>query len=225
MVTFAADFNRDGFGDLLRAPNYSTTSPAGWVGDFAVTMALGLPGGQFHQPVMTTPHTPFPNSASYYPSSVVADFDGDSDLDLVCTPRSSSFYYFSNLALKGVGCMGTGGVPPGLRPSSAHVGNQSFDATIFGGSSNVPALLAVTAGLSNSPLNTCGLYLDLAGPVVFLPGMTNALGSFVWPLPIPANPALHGAVANAQAAVLDPLGPSFGGVYLSLTPARTVIIW
>jgi hypothetical protein len=226
MATFAADFNRDGFGDLLRAPNFSSDPSLVTACNInnTLTMALGLPGGQFHQSGMTTTPTPFSGPA-YCPSSVVADFDGDGDLDLALTPRNTPFYFFRNRALNGAGCVGSGTAPSSLRPSNAQVGNLSFDATISGTFSNAPAVLAIATGLNSSPFNSCGVYLDLAGPVVYLPGTTDVFGRCVWPLPIPANPALHGAVANAQAAVLDPLGPSFGGVYLSLTPARTVIIW
>ncbi len=223
VATFAADFNRDGWGDLLRAPArepFFTTS----VCNFAVTMALGLPGGQFHQTGMNTSHTPCPFPAAC-PTSVIGDFDGDSDPDLMCVPYYCPGYYFRNQALNGVGCSGSSPTPPGLWPSNAQVGNLNFNAAVFGAPGNALAVLAIATGLSTSPLNACGVYLDLAAPVVYLSGGTDIFGNVVWPLPIPNNPVFQGATFHAQAAVLDPLAPTLGGLNLALTPARTVIVW
>lgn len=223
VATVVGDFNRDGFGDLLRGPKPNLSAfPAAC--NFGVTMALGLPGGQLHQAGMNTMHTPCSTSA-YCPYTVVADFDGDSDLDLVCTPYYCPFYYFRNSSVTGAGCSGSGLATPGLLPGSAVLGNAGFSATLYAALSNSPATLAIGTALSASPINTCGVYLDLAGPAVFLPGVTNANGNVVWPLPIPNLPALHGATFHAQAAVLDSLGPNLGGLNLALTPARTVIVW
>lgn len=222
-TTIAADFNRDGFGDLLRGPAAASyVSPA--VCNFSVTMALGLPGGQLQQVGMSTTHLPC-STPTYCPNSLVADFDGDCDLDLVCTPNFCPLYYFRNSALTGSGCAGSSVSPPGLQPGNAQVGNASFGAALSGAPGNALAVLAIATGLSSSPLNTCGVYLDLAGPVVYLPGAADSFGNAAWQLPIPANPLLHGATFRAQAAVLDPLGPNLGGLNLALTPARTVIVW
>ncbi len=222
-ATIVADFNCDGFGDVLRGPR-PNLSAFPLACNFGVTMALGLPGGQFHQTGMSSSHTPCPNS-SYCPYTVVADFDGDSDPDLVCTPYYCPFYYFRNSALTGPGCSGSSPAPPVLLPGNAQLGNASFYTALYGALNNAPAVLAIAAGLGTSPINTCGVYLDLAGPVVFLPGVTDTNGNVFWPMPLPNNPAFHGVTFHAQAAVLDPLGPSMGGLNLALTPARAVIVW
>lgn len=216
----AGDFNVDGFGDVLYTSSYAVNPVQR---DFNVAMALGLPGGQLHQTSLRTTHSP--NNAGACPKSLVADFDGDGDLDLVGTPRLCPFFYFSNCTLTGPGCPGSGAAAPGLWPSSAQLGNPGFNTTLYGALNYAPALLAIAASLNPSPLSICGVSLDLSGPVVFLSGVTNWSGNVVWSMPIPANPLLHGASFCAQAAVLDPLGPNLGGYNLALTPARTVILW
>ncbi len=216
----ADDFNVDGLGDVLYvAPMMINFAQC----EFTVVMALGLPGGQLHPAEFLSSHGP--NNGAFCPLSMIADFDGDGDVDLVGAPRDGSFFYFNNNALTGTGCSGSGAAPPGLWPSSAQVGNPGFSTTIYGALTNAPSVLAIATSLNASPINTCGVYLDFSGPVVFLPGVTNTNGNIVWSLPIPANPLLHGAAFRAQAAVLDPLGPTLGGLNLALTPARTVIVW
>lgn len=222
-TTVAADFNRDGYGDLLRAPAFSPT-PQTTLCNFAVTLVVGLPAGQLHQTGMDTPHTQW-LTPSPCPSSLVADFDGDRDLDLMCTPRFTPLWYFRNAAVIGVGCSGTIPAPLDLRPGGAVLGNTAFSISINGALVNAHAVLAIATGLSASPLTTCGNYLDLAAPAVFLAGFTNTLGDVVWQLPIPISPLLHGVEFRAQAAILDPLGPNMGGLNLALTPARTIIVW
>lgn len=221
--TFTADFNCDGWVDLLRAPASNTTSQVAGC-NFDVTMVMGLPGGQFHQSCMNTTHTQ-PLVPPFCPRSIVADFDGDSDLDLMCTPNYGPLYYFRNRVLTGIGCSGSGAAAPGLWSSYAFVGSLGCFTSIYGALGNTPAVLAISLGSSTSSPSTCGVYLDLAGPVVFLSGITDSWGSFTYPLPLPSNPLLHGVPFYAQAAVLDPLGPNLGGINLALTPARTVIVW
>ncbi len=221
-TTFAADFNRDGWGDVVRVSAFVPSNPPA-VCNMTVTMALGRPGGLFHQAVMSTPHTPF--STLGCPYSVIADFDGDSDLDLMCTPRASPLFYFSNSAIRGAGCPGSGGAPPNLWTSDAMVGNAAFTASLWGALGNAHAVMAIATGLSGNALSNCGIYLGLSGPVSFFSGVTDSWGNLTWPLPIPNNPLLHGVPFFAQAAVLDPLGPNLGGLNLALTPARTIIVW
>lgn len=216
----AGDFNADGSGDALYI---STSMSASALCDFEVTMAIGLPGGQFHQIGMNTMHSP--NNAASCPMSTVADFDGDTDLDLAGTPRGSPFYYFNNRTLSGSGCAGSTTSAPGIWPSAAQLGNPGFGVTLYGAPIYSASLLAIATGPSAGPFNTCGVYVDLLGVVVLLPGVTNSNGNSVWPLPVPNNPTLHGATFHAQAAVFDPLGPSLGGLNLALTAARTVIVW
>ena len=218
--TYAADFNGDGLGDVLCVS--STTLP-GAFGDFNVTMALGLPGGQLHQVGMVTPHSP--TILGIYPLILVGDFDGDASLDLFSTPRGCPAYFFRNRTMTGTGCAGTGAAIPGLLAPDALVGNSVFAVNIYGALINAPAVLAIAVGLNTSPFNTCGVYLDLSGPAVYLPGTTDLWGNIAWPVPIPNNPLLRGLTAYAQAAVLDPLGPNLGGLNLALSPARTIIIW
>ncbi len=216
----AGDVNLDGFGDVLYC---STSMNAAALCDFNVSMALGLPSGQIHPISMDTTHSP--NNAATCPVSVVADFDGDADLDLAGTPRGSPFFYFNNRTLAGSGCAGSSTAPPGLWASNAQIGNPGFGVTLYGAPNYAAGVLAIAAGLSAGPINTCGVYLDLTGPLVWLPSVTNSNGNIAWSIPIPFNPLLHSVAIHAQAAVLDPSGPNLGGLNLALTPARTVIVW
>lgn len=192
----AGDFNLDGWRDVLYTSTFTNTNA---FCDFNVAMILGLPGGQLHPAGMDTTHSL--NNSGVCPLFTVADFDGDGDLDLVGTPRACPFYYFNNRALLGTGCSGSGAATPGLWYSNALIGNSQFATSISGALNNTHAVLVISLGLCTSPLNTCGVYLDLSGPVVFLPGVTDAYGGITYQLPLPNNPLLHGASFHAQAAV------------------------
>jgi hypothetical protein len=58
--------------------------------------------------------------------------------------------------------------------------------------------------------NGCTLLVQVASSSFAL---CNGNGMAVQPIPLPANPALHGLVVHAQAAALDPSAP--GGLALS----------
>ncbi len=206
----AADIDADGFKDLALP------------GGGGLQVYRGLNGQQFAATPM------YSSQASYSGFNVrdmlIADFDGDSDLDVLGAP-GIGLCFFRNRAIIGGGCAGFGPNPPVLGFGNPVPGNALFSTSLSGALGSAPTVLGVSLGLNNAPLFTCGVQLDTLGSVVYLPGISNALGDFSWPIPIPNTPAVHGATFYAQAAVLDPMGPNLGGLNLALTLARTVIVW
>ncbi|MCI0586450.1 MAG: integrin alpha [Planctomycetes bacterium] len=113
----------------------------------------------------------------------------------------------------GTGCAGTGGIAPSIAafggPPGA--GNPTFGLAVTRGLGGAPALLFLgslpyPAGL---PLGGCSLHLDGAvlavPPPAFLSGPFGSAGAGhrLQGLPIPGDPALVGASAHFQWAVLD----------------------
>ena len=222
------DMDLDGNLDLVCNPTIFqvNTMQTAWLSQAHLLIARGVGNGQFHPiPFVTTAPQITNTFGLAFPRFHVSDFDNDGDPDVLAPNISApQQFYFRNRSSVGTGCPGTLAVPL-LNHGIAAVGNSLHSLNVSGAVPNAAAVIAVSLGISTSPFNTCGVYLDTLGSTAYLPGTTNALGNFAWPLPIPNNPLLHGVAFYAQAAVLDPLGPNLGGLNLALTPARTIIVW
>lgn len=116
--------------------------------------------------------------------------------------------YEADLAIVGEGCAASTGVPTLGATGVPTLGNSSFRLTATGiavPSFTIFALqggpaLAVGVPIPGAPACALGHVL----PSVTVASLTDPSGIANLPLPIPANPALAGAVVSAQVAVWDP---------------------
>lgn len=229
------DFDGDGFKDIfLWGPggvpypsipqnfvNY-TSSTLGFVRNRG-TRQLGW-GGR------TVASTPSGFRLTFSP----IDFDGDGDMDAIGLPHDLLYpnaAFFVNQAIARGGCTGSMGKPI-LNIGSAFYGNSAFSLNLSNGLPQAPAGYMVS--LSRHGLTGCGIVPNLAASQVILPtgplGLvtTDALGSNIFPIPIPPTYSTIGSIFNfyAQAAVLDPNGAYqvAPGINLALSDARTIFL-
>ncbi|MCC6669467.1 MAG: hypothetical protein IT458_00280 [Planctomycetes bacterium] len=111
----------------------------------------------------------------------------------------------ASVTLVGTGC-GLGGTPA-LAVAAPRIGAaQSY--TLTGAASNAPVSLLLAGGPPNpTSFGTCTLQPALQGLFVLAFGSTNASGTLVANLPIPADPTLIGAVVTVQEFIAAAGGP------------------
>ncbi|MFK7741683.1 MAG: FG-GAP repeat domain-containing protein [Planctomycetota bacterium] len=149
------------------------------------------------------------------------DLDGDGDLDQIVPNTAFGGYdRFENLAIYGESCSGAAGDPL-LDIGSAIPGNAAFDVSMTQVQPNTLALLFVSLAGQPAP---CGPQIDFnqllgAG----LTATTNAAGTAMWALPLPAG--LPEGPYYLQAAALDPAGVIINGTPLSATHGRTMRVY
>lgn len=124
---------------------------------------------------------------------------GDWWLLVPAAPASTTTY--------GSGC--GAGPPPVLRGDPPFLGNAGGTLELSLAAAQCPTLLLGGLGAANVPLPG-GCALLLQAPFVTALAATNPHGVARFPVAVPATPALRGATAHFQAAVLDGSGPLFG---------------
>jgi hypothetical protein len=85
-------------------------------------------------------------------------------------------------------------------------GAIDFALSTTGHAPNAPVFFVVGTAAAAAPVGSCVLRVQLGGPIA--PAVADALGNCVLPVPLPAQPALIGLRAFAQAWSLGPAGAS-----------------
>jgi hypothetical protein len=174
------------------------------------------------------------------------DLNGDGFADLVASspagdPHVRAYSWVgipTGSSPYGNGCPGSGGIVPNLLAAgglpTTSGGNPAFGAVLTKALAGTVAVLVlgtsfqswggVSLPLDLTPFGVPGCFL-LASGEFFLPAVTTgagpSAGMAVFPLSVPASPALSGAVLHLQAYVVDP-GPVL--VPGSMTRAIQVVL-
>lgn len=122
-------------------------------------------------------------------------------------------------SLLGAGCGGPNGAPV-LTAGEPYLGCPNAAIQISAAPPHAIGVLGLSFVAERLHLDgRCTLYLGTLAAIRVL--STDAAGSAVCPLAVPATPSLRGIAFHAQAAVSDPQGPVAGW---SLTAARTMVV-
>ncbi len=152
------------------------------------------------------------------PSGVVYVSDQDRGL-YVLEPRATAVRY-------GAASSGSAGTLPEIHAfGAAYLGNATFGVEVERAPAGRPGVLLLGAGRSSATVGGVTIHVRLGSPQpLVLPVTASVTGAAAVRVPVPVDPALDGAVLNAQflfadsAAGLD-LSAS-GGLEFELFPAR-----
>lgn len=125
----------------------------------------------------------------------------------------------------GPGAPGQSGVPRTLS-GVATPGNSAFFVGVTAGAFNAAAVVGVSLAVLPFP-DALGNMLELSPAALLLPSgslgffQTDALGTVVWPVPLPPPPLLTGQTVFLEWAIAD----AVSSTGLSVTPARKIVFW
>ena len=119
-------------------------------------------------------------------------------------------YAFGSVAAAtafGTGCPGAAGVPLLSAIGVPRAGNRRFGIWLSNAHGGAFTVLGFDWQTASIPFGGCTVLLPTP---VFLGAFADPFGNVMVPLPLPADPALHGLVLHVQATSLDPAGALFG---------------